>query len=727
MMHRGGFRLAAAMAAIAAACTATREGGTGGGNGRTVEMRQSYPEARRADVVETLHGVAVADPWRWLEDPDSDETRRWVDAQNTLTESFLAASPVRERIRGRLTRLWDFDQQGVPFREGGRWFWFRRSGLQNQAVLYTADRLDGEPRVLLDPNTLSEDGTVSLTSAHVSPDGRLLAFGVSSGGSDWQEFRVRDVATGHDLGDRLRFIKFSGASFTADSRGFYYSRYPEPAPGRSLEEANFNQRLHFHRIGDSQEQDELILEDPAHREWFFAGRVTDDGRWLVVTVSRGTGPKNRVLIRDLTKPGAPIVPLVPEFEAEYDLIDSDGATLYFRSDLGAPRGRIIALDAAAPGAPRPREIVAESRHKLEAADLVGDRFFCTYLEDARSRVSVHDMNGAPIHDVDLPGIGTVTGFSGRREDRETCFLITGFTEPGSVWRFDVDARTRTPVFRPAVAFDASRFATRQVFVTSRDGTRFPMFLTHRTDLVRDGTNPVILYGYGGFSISLTPAFSPAVIAWLEGGGVYVQANLRGGGEYGEAWHEAGMLEKKENVFDDFIAAAEWLIAEKVTSPARLAISGRSNGGLLVGAAMTRRPDLFGAALPAVGVHDMLRFHRFTIGWAWVDDYGSPDDPAMFPVLLRYSPLHNVRPGTAYPATLVTTADHDDRVVPAHSYKFTAALQAAQAGSAPIFIRIDTRAGHGAGTPTTKLIAEATDRWTFLARVLDLPDDFFPAP
>jgi prolyl oligopeptidase len=678
-----------------------------------------YPKARKGDVVEDYHGTRVADPYRWLEDPDSPETRAWVEAQNKVTFAFLESIPRRDRIKKRLTELWDYEKFGVPQLDGGRYFFTRNSGLQNQSVLYWSTKLDAEPAVLLDPNTLSADGTVALSGSEPSPDGKLLAYGLASAGSDWQGWRVRDVATGKDRDDVLKWIKFSGASWTKDARGFYYGRFPEPKPGEDLKGANYFQKLYFHRLGTPQGDDVLVYERPDHKDWEFHGTVTDDGRYLIITVAKGTDDKYRVLYLDLEKADAKPVELIDNFDNEYTFIDNDGPVLWFKTDLDAPRKRVIAIDVREPGRDRWREVIPQGAETLEAVDVVADHFLARYLKDAHSQVKVFDLDGKFVRGVELPGLGTATGFQGKRKDAETFFSFTTFTSPAAVYAYDVKAGTTRLVRRPKLAFDPDDYTTEQVFYSSKDGTRVPMFISYKKGLVRDGKAPTYLYGYGGFNIPLTPAFSPANLAWMEMGGVFAVPNLRGGGEYGEEWHRAGTKLKKQNVFDDFIAAAEWLIEHKYTTTPRLAIGGGSNGGLLVGAALTQRPDLFGAALPAVGVMDMLRFHKFTIGWAWVDDYGSADDPEQFRALYAYSPLHNIKPGTNYPATLITTADHDDRVVPAHSFKFAATLQAAQAGPAPVLIRIETKAGHGVGKPTSKLIEEAADRWAFLVKTLGM--------
>jgi prolyl oligopeptidase len=679
--------------------------------------RLDYPKARKAGVTDDYHGTRVDDPYRWLEDPDSPETRKWVEAENAVTFAYLDAIPARKALRERLSRVWDYEKFGVPNRERGRYFYSHNSGLQNQAVIFTTPSLDAEAKVLLDPNTLSAAGTVALSGLEPSPDGSRIAYGLASAGSDWQEWKVRDVDNGRDLSDHINWVKFSGVSWTHDGRGFYYGRYPEPKPGESLKGANYYQKLYLHKLGTPQADDRLIYERPDRKEWQFHGAVTDDGRYLVITVSKGTDDKYRILYQELSAEGSKPVELIDNFDHEYTFIDNDGPIFWFKTDLDAPRGRVVAIDTRNPE--RRVEVIPEAIETLVDADVVGDLFFARYLKDARTHVKVFGLNGKFVREVEFPGLGTATGFSGKRTDKETFYSFTTFTAPASVYRYDVATGHSTLFRKPALAFDPADFETTQVFYTSKDGTKVPMFLSHKKGLKRDGSNPTHLYGYGGYNIPLTPSFRPEDVVWMERGGVYAVANLRGGGEYGEPWHKAGTKDRKQNVFDDFIAAAEWLIREKYTSTPRLAISGRSNGGLLVGACLTQRPELFGATLPGVGVLDMLRFHKFTIGWAWVDDYGSADDPGQFQALYAYSPLHNIKPGTKYPPTLITTADHDDRVVPAHSFKFAAALQAAQAGDAPILIRIETAAGHGAGKPTAKLIDEAADRWAFLVRALNL--------
>jgi prolyl oligopeptidase len=687
--------------------------------------RWAYPSTRQADVVDEYHGVKVADPYRWLEDDNSPETKAWVDAENAVTFGYLRRIPELGAIRARLTKLWNYERYGVPVKQGGRYFFTKNDGLQNQAVLYTQTSLDATPAVLLDPNTLSADGTVALTAYEVSDDGNLMAYGLATAGSDWQEWKVRDVRTGHDLSDHIKWVKFSRASWTKDGRGFFYSRYDEPTEAARLTRTNYFHKLYHHRLGTPQSDDRLVYERPDHKDWNFYGTVTDDGRYLVIAASQGSARKNRVLYQDLRSPGAPVVELLMEFDAEYSFIDNDGPRFWFKTDLGAPRGRVIAIDITRPERSQWKEIIPEAKDALVSVGAVNDTLIASYLKDAQSRVRVFALDGSPLRELVLPGIGTVGGFWGKRTDTETFYSFTSFTQPGTIYRYEA-ARGRSEVFRrPKVDFDPDLYETRQVFYASKDGTRVPMFLTSRKGVKLDGRNPTYLFGYGGFKISVTPWFSVSRLVWMEMGGVYAVANLRGGGEYGEEWHLAGTKLSKQKVFDDFIAAADWLVAEKYTSPATLAIAGGSNGGLLVGAVLNERPDLFGAALPDVGVMDMLRFHRFTIGWAWASEYGSPDKPDEFAALRAYSPLHNIKPGAKYPATLITTADHDDRVVPAHSFKYAATLQRAQGGPAPILIRIETRAGHGAGRPTSKIIEESADALAFLVSALGIkvPESF----
>ena len=684
------------------------------------EKRIVYPAAPRIEQVDDYHGVKVADPYRWLEDLDSQQTRDWVAADNGVTSAFLAGLPEREPIRKRLTELWNYERYSVPEQHGGRYFFTRNNGLQNQGVLYRVDTLAGEPHLVLDPNTLSQDGTIAVTGWNISENGKLLAYGLSSGGSDWQEWRVRDVETGRDLPDTLKWVKFSEAAWTHDHQGFFYSRYDEPREGRPLEEANFYQKLYYHRLGTPQSADELAYERPDKKEMGFIARVTQDGRYLVIHAWKGTETENGIFYKDLAQPGSKVVELLGGFDAAYAFIANDGPVFWFHTDLAAPRGRVVAIDLRDPAREKWRELIPQGADTLQGATCLNHSFVALYLKDAHAQVRQFDLTGKPLREVELPGLGSAEGFSGRCQDRETFFAFSSFTAPGTIYRYDLETG-KTAVFRhPEVkGFDSSQFETRQVFYPSKDGTRVPMFITYKKGLKLDGSNPTFLYGYGGFGASVLPAFSPAHVVWMERGGVYAVANLRGGGEYGEDWHQAGSKLKKQNVFDDFIAASEWLISSGYTSRQKLAIAGYSNGGLLTAACMVQRPDLYGAVIVGVGVLDMLRFHKFTIGWSWVDDYGSPDDAADFKTLYAYSPLHNLRPSSRYPATLITTADHDDRVVPAHSFKFAAALQHAQVGSAPTLIRIETRAGHGEGISTDKKIDEVADQWAFLIRALEM--------
>ena len=672
-----------------------------------------YPETRKDAVVETLHGVEVPDPYRWLEDDNAPETKAWVEAQNKVTFGYLATIPERERIRARLETLWNFERFGLPSKHGNRYFISRNSGLQNQAVLYTMESLTAEPKVLLDPNTLSADGTVALSGTEISEDGKLLAYGISRSGSDWQEWLVRDIATGKDLPDKIEWVKFSSASWLKDGSGFFYSRYDAPTEETKLSKANYFHKLYFHKLGTPQSEDRLVYHRPDQKEWNFGAGVTDDGRYLIITSSQGTDPKNRVFYVDLQDSAWTVKPLLTDFDADYSFVDNEGPVFWFRTDLNAPRNRVIAIDTTQPERANWKELIPQTDDTLQGVSTVGGQFFLTYLKDARSVVKIHKLDGAFVRELPLPGIGSAGGFGGKRTETETFFSFSGYTTPATSYRLDLKTGETTVFRKPSLSFNSDNYETRQVFFTSKDGTRVPMFITARKGLDLDGSNPTLLYGYGGFNISLTPGFSTAVAGWLELGGVYAVVNLRGGGEYGEQWHKAGTKLQKQNVFDDCIAAAEYLVKEKVTNPKKLALMGGSNGGLLVGAVVNQRPDLFAAGLPAVGVMDMLRFHKFTIGWAWTSDYGTPENPEEFKALHAISPYHQLKPGTKYPAILVTTGDHDDRVVPAHSFKYAARLQTVQAGEAPVLIRIETKAGHGAGKPTSKLIEEAADKWAFL--------------
>ena len=687
----------------------------------------AYPKTAQGTQTDDYHGVQVADPYRWLEEANSTETAAWVEAENAVTFDYLRALPQRAPLIEKLTKIWDYPKFGAPFKEGGRYFYYQNSGLQNQSVLMVQENLDAPPRVLLDPNTLSQDGTVALSGLSISDDGKQLAYGISRGGSDWQEIHLRSVDDARDKDDVLNWVKFSGLSWTKDNKGFFYSRYEAPVEGTALQAANLHHRIFYHRVGAPQSDDKLIYERPDEPEWRMSAHVTEDGRYALIYLSK-SGPKNRLYYMDLGEAknpnfSAPVVKLIDEFEADYGVIGNDGATFYVKTDLEAPRGRVIAIDTKNPTRENWKTLIPESEDTLQGVALAGDQFVANYLHNAHSIVRFFDLQGAFIKELPLPGLGSVGGVGGNRYDDEFFYTFTSYLEPSLTFRYDVKSAENSLFRKSEIAFDSSPYTSEQVWFTSKDGTRVPMFLTYRKDLKRDGKNPLYLTGYGGFNISLTPAFSIGTVPWLEAGGILAVPNLRGGGEFGEAWHKAGTKENKQNVFDDFIGAAEFLIRENYTSPQRLAIAGGSNGGLLIGAVINQRPDLFAAALPAVGVMDMLRFHKFTIGSAWIYDYGSSDDAAQFKSLYAYSPLHNIKTGTKYPATLITTGDHDDRVVPAHSFKYAATLQAAQSGPAPVLIRIETKAGHGAGKPTAKIIEETADKWAFVMANLGME---FPA-
>lgn len=679
----------------------------------------TYPYTRKSEQVDNYHGTLVPDPYRWLEDDDSPETLDWVQRQNELTFSFLNKIPARQKVKDRLIEIWDYPKATAPIERGGRYFQFHNTGLQNQDVLFVQESLAGEHCLLLDPNSLSEDGSVALRLWSVSEDGLWLAYALSSSGSDWQQWHIRNIETGYDLPDILEWSKFSSAAWRKDGSGFYYCRYPVPAEGETFLQSNYNQQLFFHRICTDQSQDILVYERPDEKEWGFSATVTDDDRYLVLSVWQGTDTRNRLFYQDLQSNG-PVVELINQLEAAYEFLSNDGSVFYIKTDLDAPRGKIIAIDINNSEKKFWTTLVPQSSDALEHAAMINNEFILLYVHDASHRLKRFHVSGKYIGEISLPGLGSLLEPpSGERPDEELFFTYQSFVTPPTIFRFDFRNESLEIIWSPSIPFDFSPYQTRQVFVTSTDGTQVPLFLVHRQNLAYDGLNPTILYGYGGFKISNLPVFSISRLTWFERGGVLAYSCLRGGGEYGEEWHRAGMLHNKQNVFNDFITCAQWLIDQKITSTPRLAIQGGSNGGLLVGACLTQHPDLFGAALPAVGVMDMLRFHKFTIGWAWVSDYGFADDPEYFKTLYAYSPLHNIQPGKHYPPTLVTTADHDDRVVPGHSFKFAAALQEAQAGEAPILIRIQTKAGHGFGKPTRIIIEEMADIYAFLIQVFKM--------
>lgn len=678
-----------------------------------------YPLTKQIDHVDSLHGKPIPDPYRWLEDDvrQSKEVADWVAAENKVTADYLTALPQRDAIKKRLTELWNYEKFGAPFKAGGRYFYFKNDGLQNQSVLYKLESLNAEPVVFIDPNAWSKDGTVALGSTSFSDDGRYVAYSVADAGSDWNTWRIIEVETGRLLADELKWVKFSGASWTMDSKGFFYGRYDEPPAGAAFQKTNLNQQVFYHRVGTSQADDVLVYKRPDEPTWGFRNQVTEDGRYLVTEIWKGTAHKYRIVYKDLAEPYGMAIDLVQDFQHEYSFIGNEGPDFFFQTDLDAPRKRIVAINIHKSGTVR--EVVPQSTETLTSVNIVANMFVMSYLKDAKTQVKMYSLDGHFVREVEFPGIGTATGFGGKRTDTETFYSFSSFATPPTVFRYDMLTGESTLMKQAQVKFKPDDYQVEQVFYSSKDGTKVPMFITSKKGIKLDGSHPTLLYGYGGFAISLTPGFSIARVAWLEQGGVLAIPNLRGGGEYGEEWHLAGTKLSKQNVFDDFIGAAEWLIQHKYTSSPKLAIQGGSNGGLLVGACMTQRPELFGACLPAVGVMDMLRFHQFTAGRFWVDDYGSAENLDEFQALLAYSPYHNLKPGTRYPATLVTTADTDDRVVPGHSFKFAARLQGCQSGDAPTLIRIETRAGHGAGKPTDKMIEEVADQWAFLAKNLGM--------
>ena len=680
-----------------------------------------YPKTKRVDQVDDYHGTKVPDPYRWLEADvrESKEVAAWVEAENKVTNAYLDAIPERDGIKKRLTELWNFERYSLPAKKSGLYFFTRNDGLQNQSVLYVADALKAKPRVLLDPNKWSKDGTVSLAGTAVSPEAKFLAYGKSEGGSDWHTWHVLDVRTGKEMSDEVKWIKFSNISWTNDGKGFFYTRYPEPEKGKKFQGLAFNAALYYHRVGTSQGDDVLVYKRPDHPDWGFGNSVSEDGRYLVISIWKGTDHRNPVVYRDLQEPFASPIELIDGFENKYDFVGNDGPVFYFVTDLQAPMGRLIAVDTRKPDRKHWKEIIPTSKNALQGINLVGNLFVASYLKDARSYIRIFDLEGSPVRDVELPGIGTTAGFGGERGETETFYTFSSFAVPPSIYRYDLITGKSDLWKQPKVGFQPADYETKQVFYASKDGTKIPMFITAKKGLALTGANPTLLYGYGGFNISITPGFRASVVNWMEMGGTYAVANIRGGGEYGKDWHQSAIKLNRTKAYEDFIAAAEWLIDQKYTRPDKLAIQGRSNGGLLVGAVMCKRPDLFGACLPGVGVMDMLRFHKFTAGRYWVDDYGSADDEKEFKALYSYSPYHNLKKDVKYPATLCVTADHDDRVVPSHTFKFISQLQYCQRGAAPVLARIDTKAGHGAGRSTAQVIDEVTDEWSFLVKNLKM--------
>jgi prolyl oligopeptidase len=678
----------------------------------------TYPATRTVEVVDRIGSATVADPYRWLEDLNAPETAQWVAAENAVTNAYLGTLPMRAPLKARITELWNYAKVSAPRWQGGRWYYSRNTGLQRQNVMYARTTLDGPEQVVLDPNALSPDGSIALSGFVPSPDGRYVAYGQSEGGSDWSTYFVRDLKTGRTTRDTVRWVKFSGLSWTHDGRGFFYGRYPEPSAAEKLRGALRDKKIYYHAIGTTQAADRLIYARPEEPTLFISAGLDETGRYLLVTTNKGTSAKNELFVADLENPkrpnlAAPIRPLFTGHDAAYDPIGVVDGVVYLLTDRNAQRRRVVAAPLASPGVDRWRTVVPEGRNTIERADLVGGRLAVVTLEDVAGAIRFYRLSGTPQETVQLPGLGSVGVLTARFDRPELFYTFTSPLVPATVYRYDAAEKRSIAFEPPKLTFDPSRYLTTRVFYPSKDGTKVPMFITHRRGLALDGANPTMLYAYGGFDATTNPTFRPDVPAWLELGGVWATANLRGGGEYGEAWHEAGMKEKKQNVFDDFIAAGEYLVQRKYTSPAKLAIMGASNGGLLVGAAMEQRPDLFAVALPAVGVMDMLRYHKFTGGGAWATEYGSADDSTAAPYLRAYSPLHNIVEGRCYPATLVTTADHDDRVVPSHSFKFTAALQKAQGCAKPVLIRIETQGSHGY-RPTDKRIAELADEWAFTA-------------
>ena len=692
-------------------------------NMNTTLGQLKYPVTEKGDTVDEYFGNSVSDPYRWLEGDVRKESKvaDWVKAQNGVAFGYIETLPRRKEIEERLTKLWNYEKYSAPFRRGDRYYFQKNDGLQNQYVLHRQDSLDGEASVLIDPNEWSKEGTTALGGMAFSDDGKYLAYGIQESGSDWRTWKVKEIETGKILEDELKWLKFGGVSWNRESTGFYYGRFDEPNSENEFTSLNLNQKVFFHELGTAQADDVLIHESPDHPKWGFSPTVTEDGRYLVLTVWKGTDSRYRIMYRDLDTEGSELLTLIDNFENEYSFLGNEGPVFYFKSDLNAPKKCILTIDTAAADQPaQPKVIIAEADEAMQDASIVGDFIIADYLKDAKSQVKLFDLSGKFVREVSFPGIGTASGFGGRRDHDETFYSFSSFNRPPSTFRYDLKTGESTLLREAKVDFNPDDYEVKQVFYKSKDGTRVPMFITHKKGIELNGKNPTLLYGYGGFNISLTPGFSVSRLQWIEMGGIFAMPNLRGGGEYGKDWHKAGTKLKKQNVFDDFIAAAQYLIDNKYTSSKNLAIKGRSNGGLLVGACITQRPELFGAALPGVGVMDMLRFQEFTAGRYWVDDYGSSKANAEeFAALLAYSPYHNLKDGTSYPATMVTTADTDDRVVPGHSFKFAARLQEAHTGDNPVIIRIETSAGHGAGKPTSKTIEEIADEWAFLAKHLEM--------
>jgi prolyl oligopeptidase len=669
----------------------------------------AYPKTKKVDTTDNYHGTKISDPYRWLEDDNSTETAEWVKSENQVTFDYLTKIPFREKIRERLKENWNFEKVSAPFKKGEWVFFYKNDGIQNQSVLYVQEGMNGTPRVLIDPNKESAEGTTALGNTAVSNDKKYMAFSMSQAGSDWSDIQVLDIKTGERLKDKIDWVKFSGIAWKGD--GFYYSAYSAPEKGKELSKKNEYHKIFYHKLGDPQSKDMLVFEDKQHPLRNFSADVTEDEKFLLLYGSESTSG-NSLAVKDLTKPNASFMTIVDNFENDYSVLDNVGSSLLVMTNKNASRYQLVMIDPANPSPDKWKAMLPEQQDLLQSVNIAKDKIVARYLHDVTSKIKVYDMNGKMLNEVQLPGLGTVGTFNSSKEDDIAFYNYTSFTQPSSIFKYDVNSGKSSLHYQTKMNFKSEEYETKQVFYTSKDGTKIPMFITHKKGIKLDGTNPTFLYGYGGFNISNVPGFAVQNTVFLENGGVYAVANLRGGGEYGEEWHKSGTLCQKQNVFDDFIAAAEYLIKEKYTTSEKLAIHGRSNGGLLVGAVMTQRPDLAKVAIPGVGVLDMLRYQKFTIGWAWATDYGTSDNKEQFDCLIKYSPLHNVKP-VSYPATLVVTADHDDRVVPAHSFKFAAALQENQKGTNPVMIRIDTNAGHGAGKPTSKVIDEWADVWSFV--------------
>lgn len=670
----------------------------------------TYPVTKKEIIVDDYFGKKISDPYRWLEDDNSEETKAWVNRQNKVTFSYLEQIPYRDKIRKRLEEVWDYPKYSVPFKEGGKYYFYKNDGLQNQSVFYVQDDLESEPEIMIDPNIFSEDGTIALSGIYFSRDAEYMGYAKSTSGSDWKEFFIKELETRQDLSDHLKWIKFSSMAWAGD--GFYYTRYPEPEEGAELSSTNEHAKIYYHQIGRDQKQDELIFEDPQNpliSNWV---GTTEDERLLILSRSKGTYG-NTIAVKDLTNPTSEFIDIITDYNDEHYVVDNLDNMLLLVTNRNAPKKRLVLVDLKHPAEKNWKTIIPESEHVLRSVSVVGGKIFANYLQDATTRIYVYSLDGILEKEIELIGIGSAYGFGGKKEDEETFYTFSSFAHPPTIYRYDIITGKSTVFRQTEVIFNSRDYLTKQVFYSSKDSTEVPMFITHKKDIILDGENPTLLYGYGGFNASLTPHFSTSNVILLEQGGVYAVANIRGGGEYGQDWHEAGMLLNKQNVFDDFIAAGEYLIEKGYTSSDKLAIKGGSNGGILIGAVINQHPDLCKVALPAVGVMDMLRYHKFTIGWAWATEFGTSDDPEYFNYLYDYSPLHNIKEGISYPATLITTADHDDRVVPAHSFKYAATLQEKHSGDNPVLIRIEIRAGHGAGKPTSKIIEEQADIWSFM--------------